>query len=552
MRKVACLFAFPLALLAQPQQPVVQGQIAQDPEKAALEGQVLNAATSEPLRKATLTLRMNVAALATQRGRQPEATTYTVTSDAAGKFAFVNVDPGDYRLTARRDGFADIVLGNTGHGRTVEPILLARADRKTGFTVKMVPYGAIAGLLLDEDGDPIRNLRVSAMQYRYTSNGREMREVKSAASNDLGEYRIFDLPAGRYFVKINPPLLEVYGSEPSPRESYATLYYPGVQQVTGAIPQDLAPGQQLRGLSFNLRQVHFATIRGKVIAPPDATSVNAGRLIVTEGGSSSTSGNADERTGKFEFRNVPPGFIYLTGDYIQGGQRHDTMLPVEVGAADIDGIELRPVPPGDLTGQVSVAGDPAFDVSKIGIRLDGASSGHHAVSSTTIRNDGRLLITAITPGRYRIQLDRLQALYVKSIHWGTQEITDSQLDLLNGIPPRTELAIVLGADAGQIDGVVVNQKSEPCDAATVTLVPVGPHRSPPFHKRAVTAATGKFTISGIAPGSYKLYAWDKVDPNAVMYDPDFLRPYEAAAQAIEIAPNDRKTPEVKLILNQEQ
>jgi hypothetical protein len=37
-----------------------------------------------------------------------------------------------------------------------------------------------------------------------------------------------------------------------------------------------------------------------------------------------------------------------------------------------------------------------------------------------------------------------------------------------------------------------------------------------------------------------------------MYDPDFLRPYEAAAQTIEIAPNDKKTPELKLILNQEQ
>jgi len=280
--------------------------------------------------------------------------------------------------------------------------------------------------------------------------------------------------------------------------------------------------------------------------------VNVGRLIVTDGGSSSTSSNADDRTGKFEFRNVPPGFIYLTGDYTVNGQRYDTMVPLDVGVADIDGIELRPVPPGDLSGQVSVEGEPAFDVSKIGVRLDGASSGHNSVSVSSLRKDGRLLITAITPGRYRVGLDHLQGLYIKSIQWGTTEITDSQLDLLAGIPPRTELSIVLGADGGQLEGVVMNEKPEPVESAIVTLVPVGAHKSAPFHKRATTDASGKFTISGIAPGSYKLYAWDKVDTNAVMYDPDFLRPYEGAARLVEVLPKDKKTAELKLIVNQEQ
>src|SRR4051794_10264738 len=148
--KFAWVFAFPLALIAQAQAPAPQQQ-----EKAALEGQVLNTPTGEPLRKSVLTLRMNVAATETQRRDQPPATTYTVVSDAGGKFAFANVDPGDYRLIARHDGFADVVLGNTGTGRKVEPILLGRGDRKTNVTVKMVPYGALAGVLLDEDGDPI-------------------------------------------------------------------------------------------------------------------------------------------------------------------------------------------------------------------------------------------------------------------------------------------------------------------------------------------------------------------------------------------------------------
>jgi hypothetical protein len=44
-------------------------------------------------------------------------------------------------------------------------------------------------------------------------------------------------------------------------------------------------------------------------------------------------------------------------------------------------------------------------------------------------------------------------LYIKSIHWGTTKVTDSGLDITGGVPPQTELAIVLGADAGQLEGV---------------------------------------------------------------------------------------------------
>jgi hypothetical protein len=70
-----------------------------------------------------------------------------------------------------------------------------------------------------------------------------------------------------------------------------------------------------------------------------------------------------------------------------------------------------------------------------------------------------------------------------------------------------------------------------------------PHRPPPVApllQFPTTDASGKFTINGIAPGTYKLLAWDKVDNNAVMYDPDFLRPYESAAKQWKFCPAPRR------------
>jgi hypothetical protein len=47
-------------------------------------------------------------------------------------------------------------------------------------------------------------------------------------------------------------------------------------------------------------------------------------------------------------------------------------------------------------------------------------------------------------------------------------------------------------------------------------------------------------------------AWDKVDNNAVMYDPDFLRPFESAAQTVEVLPGSKKSIDLKLTLNKDQ
>jgi len=251
--------------------------------------------------------------------------------------------------------------------------------------------------------------------------------------------------------------------------------------------------------------------------------------------------------------NVPSGSIYLTGSYVQEGRRYDTILPIEVGNADIEGIELRPIGPSDIAGRISVADDPAFDVTHIGITLNGASSGHQGSStSPTIKNDGTFVLPGVTPGFYRVNLNRLQALYIKSVRFGLTDATDSVLDLSGGVPPRSELAIVLGNDGGEIAGTVQNEKSEPVDGAQITLLPAGSTRRVRSYFRTATADTsGHFTLRGVAPGSYRILAWDHVDSNAVFYDPEFLKPYEGAGQNVEVLSKGKHTAELKLTLNKD-
>ncbi len=526
------------ALLAAQQPPV-----AQERDKASLEGAVFNSATGEPLRKVRLTIRMNVA----QRDQKPGAPTptMTVSSDPSGAFLFPNVEPGDYRLVARRDGFASLELGTRQAGKKVEPILLAPGDRKTNLSIKLTPLGAIAGRVTDEDGDPVKGVQIAALVHRYTVRGRELAEHRTASTNDLGEYRIFDLPAGKYYLRAGVQRMRAQSADEA--ESFLTSYYPGAQDPTGAAAIDLTPGQQLANIAMTVRRGRFPTIRGRVVAPPGAT-VSAGIMLATDTGSSSTSSSIDDKDGKFEIFGVAPGRLHIIGSYSFEGHRYTALMPVQVADSDINGVELRPVPPMDVTGVVRIEGETATRVTELSVHLQGPGRSYGA-GSGSIAPDGALVIRAVDPNVYRVLPGATAGLYLKSVRWGTTDVTDGEIDLTAGVPSRTELVVVFGADAGVVEGVV-KAENEAADGATITLVPTGARRSRSYHKTATASADGRFSIKGVAPGSYKLFAWDKVDANAVMYDPEFLRPYEGAALLLEVRPSEKKSAELKLTINQ--
>jgi hypothetical protein len=500
-------------------------------DKAGLSGTVFNAATGEPVRKARLTLRLN----STAAEAPPPV---TVGTDDAGKFEFVDIAPGAYRLLARRDGFAQVELG----ARARDAVLLGPGDRKTEFQVKLVPHGVIAGVITEPDGDPVRNMPVNLMLYRYTTRGRELAEGRGASTNDLGEYRIFDVPPGKYFIRASPGRMRV-GSGPEDTEFYSTAFYPGAPDAAGARQIELAAGQQLTGFNFLMRRARYATIRGRVVTPPGATDVHAGRMFTDDRGTSSSTGRV-EADGKFEFFGVAPGLIYLVASYVLDGQRYTAQLPVQVGSEDIDGIELRPAPPVEVSGRVRIEGG-SEKPSSVGLELLGPGRRYGAESSL-IKDDGALTFRGVERNSYRVAPSRMGNLYLKSVYWGQTDITESELDLTAGVPPRTELTVTFGGDSGQLEGVVRDDKQQPVESAVVTLLPAI-RRNGPFHKSATADRSGKFRIQGVAPGAYRVFAWEKVDVNAVIYDPDFLRPHEGAGVSLQVAAGEQKRVELRAI-----
>src|ERR1035437_6919186 len=90
---------------------------------------------------------------------------------------------------------------------------------------------------------------------------KQMARMVSSSTNDLGEYRVFGLQPGRYYVSVelrpNPML-------PPAEEEYVTTWFPRTADAAAAAPLDVRPGAQLRNIDIALARMHTVTVRGHV------------------------------------------------------------------------------------------------------------------------------------------------------------------------------------------------------------------------------------------------------------------------------------------------
>jgi hypothetical protein len=152
---------------------------------------VVNAATGDPVRKAQIVLE--------NEDTEPEGNLHAIT-DALGYFAFKDVEPGSYHLSASRLGFMSTKYGGRSFEEPNTSLSLTPGQRLRDIKIELAPQGVIAGRIVTEDGDPLPNTVVMALSSGSGRDKRELVPANRAYTNDLGEYRLYGLPPGRYYL----------------------------------------------------------------------------------------------------------------------------------------------------------------------------------------------------------------------------------------------------------------------------------------------------------------------------------------------------------------
>lgn len=496
--------------------------------KCSIEGVVRNSVTGEPVKRARVLLTAGSGSSSTQFG---------TTTDASGHYLINEVDSGSYQLGAFRDGYSPQRLKDTRRF-TLE----AGQDLKE-VDLKIVPVSVISGRILDEDGEPVNNAKVECMRYQYANGTRQLVSGGQAATNDLGEFRLSVSTAGKYVIRATPPAIEGLGVNERPilqkkeqraERDYVPTYFPQTATAGSASSIELTPGSQ-RGMNITLMRAPVVHISGRIKAD---TSRNLEFMSIQLSGWDIEHRYAEtDLKGRFRFDSVFPGSYYLHAVAEKG---HGVRVPIDVGDQNIEGIELTLLPPVTIQGRVVFEdkGELKGKVPALTLMSGDGMDGRwvRVEDDLTFKADG------LTPGTYGFGLGR--GLPNKRVRLGDQNVPRRAFDLMSGVQ---EITVYLNPDAGIVEGSVKNAKDEPASGSFVTLITN--ESVPPGFTRLRSGATdqnGKFVITGVPPGEYKIYAWEEIEDGAYE-DPDFLKLHESEARKVSIEEKSHELVELKLI-----
>ena len=161
-------------------------------------------------------------------------------------------------------------------------------------------------------------------------------------------------------------------------------------------------------------------------------------------------------------------------------------------------------------------------------------------------SDGSFTVDSIPPGNFKVLLQQLPPDgYIKSMRMGSADILNDGLRIFGN--PAVPLEIIIGVNAGRITGSVTDSRGTALSNRTVVLVPdVRLRQRTDLYRVVPTDITGRFQMQGIAPGDYKLFAWENVEPGA-WQAPEFIQMFESAGQRIRISEGSNETIQVTVI-----
>ena len=319
-------------------------------------------------------------------------------TDAEGRFEFRELPASRFTMQASKSGFVTIQYGQNRPFESGKPIELAERQLLDNADIAVPRGGVISGRIVDEFGDALPDVQVTAMRQTWSNGRRRLTPSpgRVASTNDLGQFRIYGLPPGEYYVSasMRGSAIEMMDMEvmmvaatgataaaptaSAPKSGYASTYYPGTANVAEAQRVTLASGQEATGADFPLVPVRLARVTGVVInsegKPVEGAMVSVVPSSRDVGFALGLSTARSARNGTFALNNVPPGdyvlqtramqvFSSTQGDNVMmfraaamAGESESGSAPLSVAGEDIENLMLTTSKGGTAVGRVSFDG----------------------------------------------------------------------------------------------------------------------------------------------------------------------------------------------------
>jgi hypothetical protein len=460
-----------------------------------------------------------------------------VFTDANGNFLFESLAAGHYTLLAEKTAYGRLRYGARTELDPPSEIDIEAGSPVEELLVHLTKGAAIFGRVSDEFGDPVVGGQVSLAIAQTVGDGIRTVPVARPAvlTDDRGQYRIGDLPPGRYFVILAAGNLgsTVPGT---PREwerlaPWGKTFYPGGASVSEATPIVLGPGEERGAVDFPVRSRERAQLRlnGTNVSPqppglticPNCPESQLRLWFFSEDDSSLMNGRAlgmSGFNGNFSGLTVPinePGQWTVLA---RSGADKGAIVNFHLSAGDDLSVDLDFQATSAVSGRVVFDGTGARpDPSTIAISVNGAGIDENIPSRflltapVTPKRDGTFALPNLL-GTIRLQATAPPGWILSSAAYAGRNVLDDSLVLRPG-EDVSGVQLIFTDRIGAVAGRVALPDGTPAAGCAVALFP--DDASPSVGSRRMrltrTDVHGQFSVRDLPAGAYRAAAASEID-----------------------------------------
>jgi hypothetical protein len=411
-----------------------------------------------------------------------------------GTYSFGGLQTGSYRV-----GFEDenqVYLSQFYNDKptlaSATPISVTAGSTASNINAKLITGGKITGTVTNSSSTGLANIDVEV----FSSSGAVVGEVFTASD---GTYTVGGLATGGYRVDFNPTsstanvLGQFYNNKPNLLE--ATPISVTAAGTVANINAKLATGGQITGKVTGPTRTALANVAVTVY---DTAGDPVGGAVTTSTGVYDVTGL---RTGHYEV-----GYFDETGQfpqrYYNGAFSVGTATPIAVTAgSSTANINQSLSNPGTLSGVVT---DASTKLSGIDVAVFDA--GGDEVAETSTDSTGTYTISGLNAGAYEVEFVDPSGKHKTVWYTGKPSIvTANPVDVAAGGSTQagqkmTSITTPPPPSTGAISGTVTDSSSDPLANAVVSIY----DSSGNFFAEGFTDSTGKYTVTGLPSGKYKV------------------------------------------------
>lgn len=452
-----------------------------------------------------------------------------VKTDAEGNYRITDIPVGSYVVTPVAPVY--VVPGAGRFAFSSDPVVITGGETIDGIDFSLVRGGVVTGKVTDTAGRPVIEQTVSLQSADQQAGfgGFGGFGGGSARTDDRGVYRIYGIPAGRYYVSVGAQRRLTAYSTVMGQQAYQQTFYPDAADTNGATVVEVAEGDESGHIDITVgNTVEEYSVSGQVIDKNSNAPVpNVGfTLSVLAGGGNRQRAMGlmtlpvySDAAGQFRVDNVPAGrYVISLSPQTSNGMSGQSSA-FDVINQDVTGVVVAAVSGAGLSGFVTLDGnqDPSVLAEllqfQVQVFVQGNGNGTNAASVQTVplNSDGSFQFAGLPAGTVRLSLAAQDASLQGAFKLLRTELNGVQQPrgiAVNSGDQLSGVRLVAAYADGIVEGVVKFQNGALAQGARVfaRLSPTGQQtqgRGANLGAASVDSR-GHFIIENVPAGSYTL------------------------------------------------